>query len=311
MADHLGPDLDEFLPQRCQRPTPDRLREHQLPQEVGQVVGQGEQVQSRLIILEPSARQLRPVHRVLPFLDPLFRRPPLVVEADHTLRTPIQVGDDAADPREQFTGMPGALDHHAAGLILRTGPVTEVVVEHRRLVRRPTHRATDADQRSVCVGDITYIPPATRTSNGRFGYLALLMDLCSRRIVGWEYGTSMSEELVLGALRRAIQERQPRVGLIHHTDRGGQYASRRYRDVLRRSAMQPSMSAAESYYDNAFMESCIGTVKTELELVEYANNSEAVRKLSNYIRYYNGSRRHSSLEYVSPAAFESQLTAQK
>ena len=75
--------------------------------------------------------------------------------------------------------------------------------------------------------------------------------------------------------------------------------------------MQQSMSAAESCYDNAFMESCFGTVKTELELVEYANSSEAVRDLSNDIRYENGSRRHSSLGYVSPAAFECQLTAQK
>ncbi len=172
-------------------------------------------------------------------------------------------------------------------------------------------RAAPTQINAVWVGDITYIPLATRTSTGRFGYLALLMDLCSRRIVGWEYGTSMSEELVLGALRRAIQERQPVVGLIHHTDRGGQYASRRYRDVLRRSEMSQSMSAAESCYDNAFMESCFGTMKTELELVEYANSSEAVRELSHYIRYYNGSRRHSSLGYVSPAAFESQLTVQK
>ena len=172
-------------------------------------------------------------------------------------------------------------------------------------------RAAPTRINEVWVGDITYIPLATRTSSGRFGYLSLLMDLCSRRIVGWEYGTSMSEKLVLGALRRAIQERQPTAGLIHHTDRGGQYASHRYRDVLRRSAMPQSMSAAESCYDNAFMESCFGTVKTELELVEYANSSEAVRELSNYIRYYNGSRRHSSLGYVSPAEFESQLAAQK
>lgn len=172
-------------------------------------------------------------------------------------------------------------------------------------------RAAPKRINEVWVGDITYIPLATRTSSGRFGYLALLMDLYSRRIVGWEYGTSMSEELVLGTLRRAIQERQPAVGLIHHTDRGGQYASRRYRDVLRRSAISQSMSAVESCYDNAFMESCFGTLKTELELVEYANSSEALRELSNYIRYYNGSRRHSSLGYVSPTAFESQLTAQK
>jgi len=109
-------------------------------------------------------------------------------------------------------------------------------------------RARPTRINEVWVGDITYIPLPTRTSSGRFRYLALLMVLCSRRIVGWEYGTSMSEDLVLSALRRAIQERQPDVGLIHHTDRGGQYASRRYRDVLRRSAIQQSMSAAESCY---------------------------------------------------------------
>jgi transposase InsO family protein len=172
-------------------------------------------------------------------------------------------------------------------------------------------RASPERVNEVWVGDITYIPLSTRTSSGRFGYLALLMDLCSRRIVGWEYGTSMSEDLVLGAVRRAIRVRQPGPGLIHHTDRGGQYASRRYRDVLRRSEMQQSMSAAGSCYDNAFLESCFGTVKTELELVEYANSPEAVRELSSYIRYYNGSRRHSSLGYVSPAEFERHLAPRK
>jgi len=172
-------------------------------------------------------------------------------------------------------------------------------------------RTTPERINAVWVGDITYIPLATRTSSGRFGYLALLMDLCSRKIVGWEYGSSMTEGLVLGALRRAIEERQPGVGLIHHSDRGGQYASKRYRAVLRRSGMQQSMNAAENAYDNAFMESCFGTVKTELELVEYASGPEAVRELTSYIRYYNGDRRHSSLGYVSPAEFERQLTVPK
>lgn len=172
-------------------------------------------------------------------------------------------------------------------------------------------RAAPEQIHEVWVGDITYIPLATRTSQGRFGYLALLMDLCSRRIVGWEYASAMDEELILGALRRAIQERQPQAGLIHHTDRGGQYASKKYRAVLRRSEMRQSMNEAENCYDNAFMESCFGTIKTELELVEYANGPEAVRELSGYIRYYNAERRHSSLGYVSPVEFERQLTVPK
>ncbi len=163
----------------------------------------------------------------------------------------------------------------------------------------------------VWVGDITYVPLLTRPSSGRFGYLALLMDLFSRRIVGWDYGLTLDDTLVLGALRRAIRERQPAAGLIHHTDRGGQYASHRYRDVLRRSSIRQSMSAAGNCYDNAFMESCFGTVKTELELVEYTSSAEALRELSSYIRYYNAERLHSALGYVSPAQFETQQAPQK
>jgi putative transposase len=172
-------------------------------------------------------------------------------------------------------------------------------------------RAAPEGINEVWVGDITYIPLATRTSRGRFGYLALLLDLCSRRIVGWEYGSTMDENLVLGALRRAIHDRQPPPALIHHTDRGGQYASRQYRAMLRRSGMRQSMNEAENCYDNAFMESCFGTIKTELELVDYANDPEAVRELSSYIRYYNAERRHSSLGYVSPAEFERHLAVPK
>jgi transposase InsO family protein len=173
-------------------------------------------------------------------------------------------------------------------------------------------RAAPTRSNEVWVADITYIPLVRRHGSGRFGYLALLMDLWSRRIVGWEYyGSLLEEDLVLGALKRAIQARQPGAGLIHHTDRGGQYAGKRYREVLRRAGMRQSMSAAESCYDNAFMESCFGTVKTELELVEYGGDPEAVREISEYIRYYNVERRHSSLGYVSPVEFEEQLAVPK
>ncbi len=163
----------------------------------------------------------------------------------------------------------------------------------------------------VWVGDITYVPLMPGRSKSRFGYLALLMDLFSRRIVGWSYDLVIDDTLVLGALTRAIRERQPAAGLIHHTDRGGQYASGRYRAVLRRASVRQSMSAAGNCYDNAFMESCFGTIKTELELVEYRTSAEALRELSSYIRYYNVERLHSSLGYVSPAQFETQHPPQK
>lgn len=163
----------------------------------------------------------------------------------------------------------------------------------------------------VWVADLTYIPLLPRRSSGRFGYLAMLMDLSSRRIVGWEYGDSMDEELVLDALKRAIRDRQPQAGLIHHSDRGSQYAAGRYREVLRRSGIRQSMSAAGNCYDNAFMESCFGTVKTELELVEYSSSWEAVREIRSYVSYYNLERRHSSLGYVSPAEFERQMAVRK
>lgn len=156
----------------------------------------------------------------------------------------------------------------------------------------------------VWVADITYIALRTRG----FGYLALIMDLCSRRIIGWEYASTMTDELVLSALKRAINLRQPEAGVIHHSDRGGQYASRKYRGVLRRAEAQQSMSAAGNCYDNAFMESCFGTIKTELQLVDYADHTAAVHELSEYLRYYNLERRHSSLAYDTPIEFEQRMT---
>ncbi|MDZ4685314.1 MAG: IS3 family transposase [Planctomycetaceae bacterium] len=172
-------------------------------------------------------------------------------------------------------------------------------------------RAAPETINEVWVGDITYIPLGTRTREGRFGYLALLMDLYSRRVVGWAYQDAMGEDLVLRTLRRAIHDRQPGRRLVHHTDRGGQYASRQYRDVLRRAGMVQSMSAAGHCYDNAFMESCFGTLKTELELVEYRNGADALRELSSYIAYYNTEWLHSGIGYLSPIEFERQQLVQK
>jgi putative transposase len=152
----------------------------------------------------------------------------------------------------------------------------------------------------VWVGDITYIP---LNENG-FLYLAMLMDLCSRRIVGWELQSNMKEPLVLAALRSAIALRQPGVDLIQHTDRGGQYAGNEYRRVLERARMRQSMSRADNCYDNAFMESCFGTIKRELEMECYESEAIARKEIAGYIRYYNTRRRHSSLDYLTPEEFE-------
>ena len=159
----------------------------------------------------------------------------------------------------------------------------------------------------IWVADITYIPMKT----GKFLYLALIMDLFSRRIVGWKLDDNMSESLVLGALRAAIANRQPSPGLIHHSDRGGQYAGGEYRQVLARSQMSQSMSRPNDCFDNAFMESCFGTIKAELEMEPYDNLPAACRDLIKYIRYYNIHRRHSSIAYLSPAEFERQHTERR
>jgi transposase InsO family protein len=152
----------------------------------------------------------------------------------------------------------------------------------------------------VWLGDITFIPLA----GARFAYLALLMDLYSRRIVGWDLDEHMTEALVLAALREAIRARQPKPGLIHHTDRGGQYAGGDYRRVLVRARMEQSMSRADNCYDNAFMESCFGTVKTELEMGVYADVRAASAEIAEYLCYYDTQRRHSSLGYLTPCEFE-------
>ena len=152
----------------------------------------------------------------------------------------------------------------------------------------------------VWVADITYIP----LLNARFAYLSLTMDRFSRRVLGWELAESMGEPLILQALQQAIRARQPGRDLIHHSDRGGQYAGHAYRAVLRRAAIRQSMSRAGNCYDNAFMESCFGTIKTELEMTEYDNVIQARADIASYLAYYNTERRHSALDYLSPHHFE-------
>lgn len=162
----------------------------------------------------------------------------------------------------------------------------------------------DADEPTAVdqlwVGDITYLP----LRGGGFAYLAALMDRYSRDIVAWSIEETMTESLVLGVLRHAIQEDQPKAGLIHHTDRGGQYAGTKYRAVLCRAQMKQSMSRADNCYDNAFMESCWGTFKRELEMSEYESSATARAVVAEYVRYYRFERKHSSLGYLTPHQFK-------
>lgn len=155
------------------------------------------------------------------------------------------------------------------------------------------------------VADITYVP----LTGGEFAYLALLMDLHSRRVVGWDLQNHMRESLVLEALRAAVADRQPRPGLIHHSDRGGQYAGREHRRVLARAGARQSMSRADNCYDNAFIESCFGTIKTELEMTRYANLRVARKEIAAFVRYYNTRRRHSALGYLAPNVFEAKIAS--
>jgi putative transposase len=151
------------------------------------------------------------------------------------------------------------------------------------------------------VTDISYI----RTDTGWL-YLAVVMDLFSRAIVGWAMRPDLSQELVLSALRMAIANRQPPAGLLHHSDRGSQYCAHAYRQLQAEHKMVPSMSRKGNCHDNAAMESFFATLKKELvDRRRYRNQAEARNDIFAYIEgFYNRRRRHSTLDYMSPIAFE-------
>ena len=146
------------------------------------------------------------------------------------------------------------------------------------------------------VGDITYVPLVGNV----FSYLATLMDRHSRRIVGWQLGEDMTEALVLAALSMAICTRSPEPQLIHHTDRGGQYAGKEYRAVLRRAEMLQSMSRAGDCYDNTFMESCFGIIKTEMEMAENENHGEVMKENRFLLRLTTISKESTRLPHTHP-----------
>jgi putative transposase len=160
----------------------------------------------------------------------------------------------------------------------------------------------------VWVSDITYIP----TDEGWL-YLAGVLDLCSRTAVGWSMSESLERRLVMDALGMAYRRRRPSRGLIHHSDRGSQYASDDYRNLVKDYGMQMSMSRKGDCWDNAPMESFFGTLKKELvHHRRYRSREEAKRDIFDYIEiFYNRERLHSSLGYLSPLEYEELIAAKQ
>jgi putative transposase len=151
------------------------------------------------------------------------------------------------------------------------------------------------------VTDITYIP----TKQGWL-YLAVILDLYSRMVVGWSMSGNCDENLVEHALEQALARRRPKAGLLHHSDRGSQYTSHAYQVFLQKYGIQPSMPRKGNCWDNAAMESFFGTLKDEcVGETFYSSHDEAKSELFTYIEaYYNRVRRHSTLGYVSPIQYE-------
>lgn len=156
--------------------------------------------------------------------------------------------------------------------------------------------------------DITYI----RTRSGWL-YLAAVMDLFSRKIVGWAMAPNMPAELVCTALQMAISQRQPPAGLIVHSDRGSQYASEAHRALLARHGLRGSMSRKGNCWDNAVMERFFLNLKMErVWQKDYANHAEAIRDITDYIvAFYNNVRLHSTLGYLPPTVYEQEIAAKQ
>ena len=174
-------------------------------------------------------------------------------------------------------------------------PVAENLVEQRFQASGPSQ---------IWLTDITYIP----TDEGWL-YLAGHKDLYTRKIVGYAMGPRMTKNLINQSLFRAVATKRPTSGLIHHSDRGSQYCSQEYRNLIDRFGMWASMSGKGNCYDNAPMESFWGTLKTELVFHRrFKTRQDAVREITEYIElFYNRQRLQKKLDYLSPAAFESRF----
>ena len=160
----------------------------------------------------------------------------------------------------------------------------------------------------VFAGDITHIPVGDR-----WLYLAVVIDLCSRRVVGWKLADHMRSELVIEALDQALESTEKSPERIFHSDRGSQYGSKAFRETMEKAGMRQSMSAKANPYDNAWTESFIGTMKAEMLCGGRFDTEEDARtELFAYVNsYYNVRRKHSSVGYLTPAEFEAQTLTLK
>ena len=164
---------------------------------------------------------------------------------------------------------------------------------------------TDVDQ--LWISDITYI-----RLEEEFVYLAVILDAYSRRVIGWHLGEGLDSSLTLAALRMALRERTVQPGLVHHSDRGVQYASGDYTGLLEENGIQVSMSRKGNPWDNAACESFMKTLKyEEVYRTEYRNLADARARIGEFLeQVYNEKRLHSALDYRSPVQFESTLAKQ-
>ena len=214
----------------------------------------------------------------------------------------------------------------ADGYIVGRNRVARIMRENgiRAVQKRRSRRTTDSNHsfpvarnllerkfaaaapNQVWLADITYVD----TKEGWL-YLAAVLDVYSRKIVGWAMDGTMSRKLCMDALKMAVLNREPPEGLVHHSDRGSQYASGDYQAMLDEHGMICSMSRKGDCWDNAPMESFFGTLKSEsLHRYEFASRDEARREIFEFIEiFYNRKRRHSAIDFMSPAEYEKMAQA--
>jgi putative transposase len=191
------------------------------------------------------------------------------------------------------------------GVSRRKWPVTTVRAAHARPAPDLVQRAfTATAPNQLWVADITYIPTASATL-----YLAVVLDVWSRRIIGWAMATHLRTSLVIAALDMALTQRRP-TAVIHHSDQGCQYTAIAFGRRCRDAQVRPSMGSVGDCYDNAMCESFFATLECELlDRVTLRTPGEARRAVFEFIEgWYNPTRRHSSLDYLSPNDFERQAT---